>query len=360
MPLQPVIGGDAMPLETEADALAVLREGIQRASRSYDHCWLGDHLFYLGAVKPELRQVLQGAIVALDQDSLAVAHESFDSTYYIMRGASNSCVEALRAKLPQAKYPLLILEIIAAIDTPVAMEVLAQEARAYSLIKEIERLGFAIPRDGGPAIRRFSPHRLAVLKYPVSQREELRKVACPSGLPIEEVVSRDPANFATWHYCSFATEKIRDIVSIQQQKIHLLGPDGDREWEMFCKYDGEGKYEVLPYSHLQDGDNDTDWLAETRPAWDNDPRSWSRLELEPYDDNLVYTNGHILLTKHAVGTVGGPRIALYTNPICPNCKLLMFHVAWVDYQVREHSCGFIELYYCENCEIVGSQAIGHN
>lgn len=73
--------------------------------------------------------------------------------------------------------------------------------------------------------------------------------------------------------------------------------------------------------------------------------------LLPYDDDLVYASGHILLTPGVFGTAGGPAIGLYPNPHCRSCGRLMFHVVTVQNYIREYGHGRRSLYICEQCQV---------
>jgi len=86
----------------------------------------------------------------------------------------------------------------------------------------------------------------------------------------------------------------------------------------------------------------------------------AQAELRLYDDELVYSNGHILMTPGVVGTTGGPPLGLYPNPCCPSCGRLMLHVATVEHLVREYGDGFRSLYLCEDCHTAACNATGWN
>ena len=82
--------------------------------------------------------------------------------------------------------------------------------------------------------------------------------------------------------------------------------------------------------------------------------------LRPYDDRLVYCNGHIHRTEGVEGTAGGPPIGLYPNPICPACNRLTFHAFTVTDEIRSYGDGWRSLFVCEDCYIVACSATSSN
>jgi hypothetical protein len=75
---------------------------------------------------------------------------------------------------------------------------------------------------------------------------------------------------------------------------------------------------------------------------------------------LVYANGHVLLTPHVVGNVGGPPIGPYLNPKCTGCRRLMFHVLTVEADIRSYGEGFRSLFVCEDCGVAACNATWWN
>jgi hypothetical protein len=82
--------------------------------------------------------------------------------------------------------------------------------------------------------------------------------------------------------------------------------------------------------------------------------------LLPYDDQLVYRNGHTHLTEGVHGDVGGPPLGLDENPCCPICSKLMFYVCTVVSTLRKYGDSFRSVFFYENCMQVVSKATGWN
>ena len=289
----------------------------------------------MGVCRPGRRQEwfapLQPRLTELSDDALRAFRIGFADLAVLMAGAPDACVDVLTAALRRKPDDTLREEILAAIGSERGLHALA-DRRAAQREAELAVLGIAVP-PGGPARWRFSPERLAVF---VHRGEANVETAHPIGVALEECVDDATLSSVSWHYLSVASDALSPIVRWPAPKLHLVSPRVNLGWTLFAAIDAHGRYRVESVTTDEDDYGLGDLLAKAEQR--GGERGWA--ELRPYDEHLVYCNGHIMLTDGVVGTVGGPPIGLYPNPNCRGCGQLMFHVLSVEHGIREYGDGF--------------------
>jgi len=207
----------------------------------------------------------------------------------------------------------------------------------------------------GPAQYRFSPHRRAVHLRSVSGLAELVTADHPVGLPLDQIVRHPDATTLVWHYLSLRLAALPGMPDWPADRVHLASPQGSLGWTLTAAVDDDGLWhdETVTFDELSSNDDEA--------SVNNDDQSgMGAVALRPYDDDLVYTNGHILSTPGVFGTAGGPPLGLYPNPHCRSCHRLMFHVVTVENYIREYGHGWRSLYLCEECQITTCTATNWN
>jgi hypothetical protein len=339
MPIKPLGGGEPISLDSPDD-VAVLVGHLSRGDR--DPAWLGTHLAYLAGSRPEWFQPHQEAVIG-DPHLLARLDLSFDDMCVLFHGASDRCVEILYRRLRDQRS-FREVWALSAIGTDAARVAIADDVRRGGDREVYEESGIWIP-SAGPAEYRFTPHRQVV----VLETGDFPGADHPVGLPLDRVVRDPSASPVTWHYLSLRLADIPGLPAWPATHAHLIGLNSGWMWTLFAEAGSDGRYHC-EQAVLEDEPDDEIW---------GDPAT-GRAVLRAYGPDLVYCNGHVHLTPGVVGTVGGPPLGVYPNPSCPSCKRLMFHIATVSNQIREHGDGWRSLYLCEDCQTVAVTATGWN
>lgn len=364
MPIKPVMNLLHLPVETEDDVQALLRmprticsepSRSKRESLSRD---LGDHFAYLAGVKPELFRPFQGQLVELPDDELKHVGTTFLDLVPLLHGAPDACVDVLVQRLERNPGVFWVEELLAAIGTPYALAKAANYARAHGKVDLFEHLGLLIPNDGA-AEWRFTPRCLAMFTHPLpdGRDERLLEESHPIGLPLPHVLQNPEASAVTWHYVSVTVSQIPGVPSWPGTRLHLVSPRVDCDWTMYFRQDEADRYmrEHLVVEEEEDDWEYTEKLRESESATDQ-----GYATLRPFDDSLVFCNGHIVMTEGVAGHVGGPPIGLYPNPKCIHCGRLMFHVLSIPNHIREFGTGFRSVYLCERCHVIACTATSWN
>lgn len=121
-------------------------------------------------IDPASFQPFADRVLALDDPSLRAWHEADrDEAVYAAFGASDAAVDALAAALPRAgalgELDRVRVRMLAGVLTPHALQVAADLGRASPAVADV--LGdelLQVPEEG-PAILRFSPERLEVVRF---------------------------------------------------------------------------------------------------------------------------------------------------------------------------------------------------
>jgi hypothetical protein len=221
-------------------------------------------------------------------------------------------------------------------------------------------MGFWIASESGPAVPRFTLERRAAQLQPFDDPlETLVTLPHPVGLPLTAVMRDPDQQVVTWHYCSFEVGSIAGLPSVSATRLHLVSPPLFDVWTVHGAFDADGRY-IQP-TLSPDTKVDQEEMEDLRQmARSRQDVGRGQLVLLPFDDELIYCNGHVELTPGVRGTVGGPPIGLYPNPFCPSCGTLMFHIATMRGGVREYGDGFRSLFVCEDCGRAASHATGWN
>jgi len=373
MPLKPICSKIDLPVVTAQDVLRIFEFGVSLDDRPLGHYKyelhqrdLGDYLFYIGAIFPEYFRPLQEAVVTLSDTQLGhFAFCTFETWLSLLHGAPDTCVDHLARRLSDVSassdiLALVLQDMLAAICTPTALQALAEHARQSGSTDDVANLGFWIPPDNAPAIPRFTVERQAAQFQPFNgPLDELISRPHPVGLPVVTVMADPEQQLVTWHYCSFSLEVIAGLPRLGISRLHLVSPPLFDEWTMYCDLVAGGRYEhpTLSPSTKADAEEMQDLrltASERRDA------GRGELVLLPFDDRLVYSNGHVEQTPGVVGTVGGPPIGLYPNPRCSSCDKLMFHVTTLTNGARQYGDGFRSLFVCEGCERAACHATAWN
>jgi len=313
---------------------------------------LADHLSFVAAVHPDWFRPYQELAVT----ELPVL---FDVTYgdltTLLAEAPDQCVEILAGRL-RTHWNLQDSWMLAAIGTPAALAAVADDVRAGADRRQYEDSGIWVPPTG-PAQRRFVTQQWAVWVEPVEQGVDLTTADHPVGLAVADVVA-DPGNSpVTWHYLSITLGSVPGLPDWPARQVHLVGPRATWFWTLTSRIDTLGRYTDT----VVELDDESDPVTEDSLCEQEEHGGGlAQARLKPSDADLVYCNGHVLLTPGVMGTVGGPPIGLYPNPHCPDCGRLMFHIGTVRNQIREYGDGFRSLFLCEDCHVVTSNATGWN
>jgi hypothetical protein len=219
--------------------------------------------------------------------------------------------------------------------------------------------GFWIPPDNAPAIPRFTPGRLAAQFQPFDGAlDTLINRPHPVGLPVAMVMADPSQQLVTWHYCSFSLNAIDGLPRLGVARLHLVSPPLFDEWTLYCDLAPDGRYVHPTLSSSTEADGED--MRDMQRAAIERHGGQGQLTLLPFDDRLVYCNGHVELTPGVVGNVGGPPIGVYPSPSCSSCGKLMFHIATLRDGVRQYGDGFRSLFVCEDCERIACHATGWN
>lgn len=373
MPLRPIGGKIDLPVVTAQDVQRLFEFGVSLDERSLDHYTyeqyqrdLADYLDYIGAIVPEYFRPLQEAAVTLSDPQLRhFAFCTFETWLYLLRGAPDTCVEHLARRLggvsaPSGIVAFVLQNMLASICTPTALQALAEHAKQSGNLGDVANTGFWIPPNNAPAVPRFTPERQAAQFQPFTGTlDALLSCPHPVGLPITTVMGDPSQQLVTWHYCSFGLDAIAGLPRLDVPRLHLVSPPLFDEWTLYCDLAPDGRYEHLTLASNTEADRE-EMQELRRAAIERQSAGRGQLVLLPFDDRLVYSNGHVELTPGVVGTVGGPPIGLYPNPCCPSCGKLMFHVATLGDDVRQYGDGFRSLFICEDCERAACHATGWN
>ena len=371
MPLQPNGGKLRMPVKTETDVRALFEKALTLSqtsgllTRDRYRADIEDHFYYIGAICPHYFRPLQQEVVELSDEQLTFFHFSFSTWLYLLHDAPDSCVEQLLQRLlhTDQNFASYIFEMmLAAIGTPTALAAVAEYAERTHRQHKFSELGFWLPGKGKSAEPRFTRYRSAVRFQPVDATlppHELVQRPHPVGLPITFIAEEPARGMITWHYLTLDLTRIAGLPPTSFSRIHLVSPPCYVGWTLFCTISPQNIY-TQAHPHIShDEDSETvERLREQAIDYQNDGRG--ELLLLPYDDQLVYRNGHTQLTEGVYGDVGGPPLGLDENPCCPLCKKLMFHVCTVGATLREYDDGFRSLFFCEECMQIASQGMGWN
>lgn len=371
MPLQPNGGKLLMSVETEADVRTLFEKALSLSqitgffTRQRYFTDIEDHFYYIGAICPQHFRPLQNEVINLPIEQLAFFNFTLSTWLYLFQDAPDSCVERLLQRLssPAQNGSTDIFEVmLAAIGTPVALVALAEYAERAQRQKALKDLGFWLPGSGKPAVPRFTRHRSAVRFQPVDDdlpSSELAKRPHPVGLPLSFVANESAQSLLTWHYLTLDLSKIDGFPPTSFSRVHLVSPPRYSGWNLFCAISPQNLYTRATLHISEDEDAGAIELLQRQAIdYQNDGRG--ELLLLPYDDRLIYRNGHTQLTEGVCGDVGGPPPGLTENPCCPICEKLMFHICTVASTLREYGDGFRSLFFCEDCLQVASQATGWN
>ena len=371
MPLQPNGGKLLMPVETEADVYALFEKALALSqtsgflTRDRYRADIEDHFYYIGAICPQHFRPLQYEAVSLPSEQLTFFRFSFSTWLYLLQDAPDSCVEQLMQRLSRADQdcpPYILEAMLAAIGTPAALAALAEYAERTHQQKVFRDLGFWLPERGKSAEPRFTRHRSAVRFRPVDAilpLHELVKRPHPVGLPVSFIAGEQAQDLITWHYVTLNLAQIDGLPPTSFSRIHLVSPPRNSGWTLFCTISPQNLY---TQAELRVSENEDLEMLEKlhKQAIDDQNDGRGEVLLLPYDDWLVYRNGHTQLTMGVHGDVGGPPLGLDENPCCPICEKLMFHVCTVANTLREYGDGFRSAFFCEDCMQIASQAMGWN
>jgi hypothetical protein len=371
MPLHSNGGKLLLPVETEADVRALFekaRELSQTAgflTKSRYRADIEDHFYYVGAICPQHFRPLQIEAVNLPGEQLTFFNFLFSTWLYLLHDAPDRCVECLIQRLSSAHQdcsPFILEAMLAAIGTPIALAAMAEYAEKTQKQNVFRDLGFWLPGGRKSAEPRFMRHRYAAHFQAIDDvvpSYELAKRPHPVGLPLSFVAQEQARDLITWQYLTLDLSKIDGLPPTLFSRVHLVSPPHDDGWTLFCALSEQNLYTQATLCVSEDEDPE---LIETlqRQAIEYQNAGRGELLLLPYDDQLVYRNGHTQLTEGVHGDIGGPPLGLGENPCCPRCGKLMFHLCTVASTLREYGDGFRSLFFCEECMQVASQAVGWN
>ena len=369
MPLKPVTGKLNLPINSAEDVRVLFEVGrslsLERHGKLSIESYrrdLSDHLYYVGALCPWYFRPLQEVVTQLPASELVNFQWVLPSDwFYLLQDAPDSCVDHLVVRLDSAAEsdrPIVYqLEgILAGICTPYALRAMAHYATTSDKRQRFQDLGFWIDDAGNPAVPRFMRQRQAIrLQLRDGTVDDAVGWANPVGLPIAAIVNNLKQKKLAWHYCSFDLRLLDGMPTLGISRIHLASPPYWTGWMAFCAISPEGLYDPFEVTR-----GDEDEIVSTREMWEDAKRDEARgrgyLELLPYDDELIYCNGHTMLTPGVVGDIGGPPI-WGSVPACPRCGKTMFFVTCVDRKVREFGDGWRNLYVCEDCMVAACQGL---
>jgi hypothetical protein len=371
MPLQPRGGKLLLPVETEADVCALFEKAkeLSLTSGSFTkgryRADIEDHFYYVGAMCPQYFRSLQTEAVNLSGEHLSFFNFSFSTWLYLLHDSPDPCVERLMQRLSRAEpdcAPYLLEAMLAAIGTPAAFAAMAEYADRTQKKNVFRDLGFWLPGGRKSAEPRFTRNRRAVRFQPVDERlssDELARRSHPVGLPVPFVAQERALDLISWHYVTLDLAQIDGLPPTSFARVHLVSPPHDGRWTLFCAISEQNVYTQATLCVSED--EDPEMVANfQKQAIEGQNTGRGDVLLLPYDDRLVYRNGHTQMTEGVCGDVGGPPLGLDENPCCPICGKLMFHLCTVASTLREYGDGFRSAFFCENCMQVASQAIGWN
>ncbi len=360
-----------MPVETETDVQALFEKALALSqttgfsTRERYRADIEDHFYYIGAICPQHFRPLQNEAVHLPGQQLAFFNFSFSTWLYLLQDAPDSCVEQLMQRILRVDKdcaPYILELMLAAIGTPAALMAMADYAERTQKPEVFKNLGFWLPGGSESAEPRFTRHRQAVQFQAVDDTlspDELVKRTHPVGLPVSFVAEGPAQNTITWHYVTLDLTQIAGLLATPFSRVHLVSPPHDGMWTLFCAISVQNLYTQATLHPSEDEDPEMiERLREQTIAYQRARRG--EVLLLPYDDRLVYRNGHTQSTAGVHGDVGGPPIGLYEIPCCPVCGKLMFHVCTIASRLREYGDGFRSAFMCEDCLQVASQATGWN
>jgi hypothetical protein len=371
MPLQPKGGKFLLPVETEADVCTLFEKALSHSQTSgfftkeRYRADIEDHFYYIGAICPQYFRPLQTEAVNLPGEQLAFFNFSFPTWLYLLHDAPDSCVEQIIQRLSRADQdcpPYLLEAMLAAIETPASFSAMAEYANRTQKQNVFRGLGFWLPGGRKSAEPRFTRNRRAVRFQAVNDTlspDELAKRPHPVGLPISFVAQERVQNLIAWHYLTLDLTQIDGLPPTAFSRVHLVSPLHENRWTLFCALSPQNLYTHATLHMSEDEEPEmTERLQ--KQALNDQNVGRGELILLPYDDRLVYSNGHTQLTEGVHGDVGGPPLGLDENPCCPICEKLMFHLCTVASTLREYGDGFRSVFFCEECMQVASQAMGWN
>ncbi len=370
MPLRPVTNTLQLPVGSADDVRALFEAGRalspERQGRLSVENYrrdLSDHFYYIGAICPEYFRPLQHNVVRLPNEELFnFGLLSLNTWLYLLQDAPDECVAQIIARLQNTdgnawRIVYLLEEMLAGICTPYALQAIAHYALATGKRERFAQdMGFWIADDGSPAVPRFTRQRQAVRRhFREGTPAEMANWTHPVGLPIVDIVHDRRQKKLVWHYCSFDLDKLPSMSNLGASRIHLVSPPRPGNCTAYCAISTEGLYDTFLVT--TDDEDDIIPIAEMRADAKRDQATGrGYLELLPYDDQLIYCNGHTMMTLGVVGDVGGPPV-LGSVPACPTCGKTMFFVSCVDRCVREYGDGWRNLYLCEDCKVAASQSL---
>jgi hypothetical protein len=343
---------EPLPVDSPDDVTALVELMGQATEDEVLRRGLGDHFAYLAGVHPEWFRPYREVVIT---ELLGSFGPSFADHCALLAGAPDRCVEHLLRRL-RDKWSFHDAWALAAIGTDAAMAAVAEDVRAGGNRSEYEDMGVWVPPTG-PAEYRFSLHRRAVFLRRFDDPAELAQVAHPVGLPLDQVVSDPASTLVTWHYLSLRLAEIPGLPDWPAERGHVVGPRANWGWTLTARVDDQGRYrdETVDIDEPPDAEEE-EWFRSDEQHGGN----VGAVDLRPYDADLIYCNGHIILTPDVVGTAGGPPIGIYANPHCPSCERLMFHVVSVEHHVRYYGDGWRSLFICSECEVAACNATGWN
>ncbi|GCE31170.1 hypothetical protein KDA_66540 [Dictyobacter alpinus] len=371
MPLHPSGGKLQMPVETEADVLALFEKALSLALTAGPLAGeryrrdIEDHFYYIGALYPQYVRPLHEAMVRLTGKQFDFFCFSFAEYLYLLRGASDFCVDHLmqRLQLPHQGSTSHFLEsMLAAIGTPSALAAMAEYAERNQKERVFREMGFWLPGGGKSAVPRFTHHRRAMrfqaLDEALSASEQETR-SHPVGLPLSFIAEEPVPDLIVWHYVTLDLAQIDGLPATLFSQAHLVSSPSNGEWNLFCAISPQNRYTQATLRAAEDTDfEDEAYWRQQADTWKTATRG--EVVLLPYDDRLIYCNGHTQQTEGVYGDVGGPPLGLAEPPNCPVCHRLMFHVCTVTSGIRAYGDGFRSLFLCEDCNYVASQAMGCN
>jgi hypothetical protein len=332
----------SLPVETPEDVAALVELAELPDA---DRRGLGDHFAFVAAVHPEWFRPYQEQVITRMLDRVDVG---FAEQCLLFADAPETCVHRLADRLRERWRPGPA-RALAAIGTDAALAAVADDVRHGGDASEYARLGVWVP-PAGAAEFRFTPHRRVV-----ELRETGDPLAAvhPVGLPVEQVVRDRIATLVSWHYVSLCLADLPGMPAWPAERVHLVGARSPAAWTLTAGIDERGRLcdDAAVFEATMDPDVDAALRAQEAAGGGE-----GEVRLRPYDDDLLYCNGHVQLTPGVVGTVGGPPLGLHPNPMCRSCSRLMFHIATVESQIREYGDGWRALFVCAECRVVSCLA----
>jgi hypothetical protein len=267
----------------------------------------------------------------------------FNGLCLLLENAPDVLVGKLIAGARQAQDQIAVWLLLAT-RAPAAMEAVSALASANvgAVARECRAFGFHLPASG-PAQPRFKVERQALQLLPGTQA---RGAPHAVGLPVEDIVAPHEARIV-FRYLSMTPALVSGLPNWSGQ-AHLIAPRHWPPWTLIARASDDGRLEVLEVELAADRSLDEelpDHLDEAAAI----PQTISAVAVVPFDDELLYVNQHPFLTPGVIGVVGGPPMGLAPAPTCPNCRRLMFHIAYIETSVLKYGDGFRSLFLCEDC-----------